>query len=269
MLRSRVLADVDGVIVRDVRCRHLAGAVSEPAICGSAALVLVRRGWFTRRVSGRAEVLCPSTAYLQRPGEEETFEHAGADGDECTVLGFKTDLFAELFGEQLESARELALPAALAVQHRRILAAADADARAEMALDLATRVAELGDRDPSGPRGQALTPAQRRLVIDAREALAADPTQSLTSLAAHLAVSSHHLSRMFSRATGRGVSRHRLELRLAAALQRLQAGEDNLARLAADLGFADHAHLTRTLRRHTGRTPSELRHELHPRTTPR
>jgi len=32
-----------------------------------------------------------------------------------------------------------------------------------------------------------------------------------------------------------------------------------LAGLAGDLGFADHAHLTRTVRAATGRTPSSLR----------
>ena len=263
-----MLADVGGVIVRDVRCRHLPGAASEPAICGSAALVLVRRGCFTRRVNGRAEVLCPSTAYLQT-GQEETFEHPGADGDECTVLSLEDDLFAELFGEKVESQSELPLPAALAVLHRRILAATDEDARAEIALDLATRAAQLRHRHAAGLRRRGLTPAQRQLVIAARESLAADPAQSLTTLAAQLAVSGHHLSRIFSRATGRGIARHRIELRIVAALQQLQAGEANLARLAADLGFADHAHLTRTLRRHTDSTPSELRHGLHPATTPR
>jgi len=269
MLSTWVLADVGGVIVRDVRCRHLPGAASAPAICGSAALVLVRRGCFTRRVNGRAEVLCPSTGYLQRPGQEETFQHPGADGDECTVLSLEDDLFAELFGEQVEPQSELPLPATLAVLHRRILAATDRDARAEIALDLATQAAQLSHRHAAGLRRRGLTPAQRQLVIAARESLAADPAQSLTSLAAQLAVSGHHLSRVFSRATGRGIARHRIELRIVAALQQLQAGEDNLARLAADLGFADHAHLTRTLRRHTDSTPSALRHELHPATTPR
>ena len=269
MLETRVLADAGGVIVRDVRCRHLLGPASEPAICGSAALVLVRRGCFTRHANGRAEVLDPSTAYLQRCGQEETFEHPTADGDECTVLNLDDDLFAELFGEQVEPQPELPLPATLAVLHRRILAATDQDAQAEIALDLATRAAQLTHRHAASLRRRDLTPAQRQLVIAARESLAADPAQSLTSLAAKLAVSTHHLSRIFSHATGRGIARHRIELRISAALQRLQAGEDNLARLAADLGFADHAHLTRTLHRHTDSTPSELRHELHPATTPR
>ena len=43
------------------------------------------------------------------------------------------------------------------------------------------------------------------------------------------------------------------------ALERLEQGERSLARLAADLGFADQAHLTRTMREHTGYTPGALR----------
>src|ERR1017187_376943 len=137
MLETRVLADAGGVIVRDVRCRHLLGPASEPAICGSAALVLVRRGCFTRHANGRAEVLDPSTAYLQRCGQEETFEHPTADGEECTALNLAGALSAGLSGERGDPHRGLPLPATLAVLHRRILAATDQDAQAEIALDLA------------------------------------------------------------------------------------------------------------------------------------
>jgi hypothetical protein len=40
------------------------------------------------------------------------------------------------------------------------------------------------------------------------------------------------------------------------------AGEPNLAWLAADLGFADHAHHTRTVREQLGQTPARLRRPL-------
>jgi AraC-like DNA-binding protein len=39
-------------------------------------------------------------------------------------------------------------------------------------------------------------------------------------------------------------------------------GEPNLARLAADLGFSDHARLTRTVREQLGQTPAQLRRLL-------
>jgi len=39
------------------------------------------------------------------------------------------------------------------------------------------------------------------------------------------------------------------------ALERLAEGERSLASLATDLGFADYAHMARTVRRETGAAP--------------
>ncbi len=104
--------------------------------------------------------------------------------------------------------------------------------------------------------------ARRALVDDAREALAADPDCSLADLAATLNVSATHLSRLFRAATGHTIARHRMRLRARAALDRLAGGEQQLARLAADLGFADQSHLCRVIRNETGHTPSSLRRAL-------
>ncbi len=62
--------------------------------------------------------------------------------------------------------------------------------------------------------------------------------------------------------TGQTISRHRMRLRTRAVLERLAAGEDDLARLAADLGFADQSHLYRVVRSETDVTPSVLRRLL-------
>jgi AraC-like DNA-binding protein len=53
-----------------------------------------------------------------------------------------------------------------------------------------------------------------------------------------------------------------MRLRTRAALERLAAGERELARLAADLGFADQSHLCRVVRSETGSVPSALRSAL-------
>ena len=98
--------------------------------------------------------------------------------------------------------------------------------------------------------------ARRRIVRDARQLLADDPTRTLRELARKLAVSPHHLSRIFSAATGTSVTAYRNRLRTRAALERIADGERSLTRLAAELGFTDHAHLTRTIRRETGLPPS-------------
>jgi AraC-like DNA-binding protein len=84
----------------------------------------------------------------------------------------------------------------------------------------------------------------------------------LPALARELGVSPHHLSRVFHAHTGHTIAQHRLMLRSREALQRIAEGEDSLARLAAELGFADQSHLTRAIRRQTGRTPGQLRRLL-------
>jgi AraC-like DNA-binding protein len=101
--------------------------------------------------------------------------------------------------------------------------------------------------------------ARRRAADDAREALAANPALTLAEVARLVAVSPHHLSRVFRDEVGVSVSTYRRRLRIRAALERLSGGEADLARLAADAGFADHAHLTREMRSLLGLTPSQLR----------
>jgi AraC-like DNA-binding protein len=111
--------------------------------------------------------------------------------------------------------------------------------------------------------GRPATARARRALADGvREALAEDPRRSLPDLARLLAVSPHHLSRVFRAAAGHTISRHRIALRARSALERLADGERDLARLSADLGFADQGHMCRVLRRETGSTPSALRAAL-------
>ena len=66
----------------------------------------------------------------------------------------------------------------------------------------------------------------------------------------------------YSALTGMSVPDYRNRLRVRLALDRIAAGERSLSTVAADLGFADEAHLARTVRRETGRPPSHLRTEL-------
>jgi AraC-like DNA-binding protein len=104
--------------------------------------------------------------------------------------------------------------------------------------------------------------ARKRVVGEAREALVETPRAGVIELARRVAVSPHHLSRVFRTETGETISRYRNRLRVRLALERLASGEPCLARLAADLGFADQGHLARVVRRELGATPSLLREAL-------
>ncbi|WP_228011322.1 helix-turn-helix domain-containing protein [Nonomuraea phyllanthi] len=98
----------------------------------------------------------------------------------------------------------------------------------------------------------------------AREAIATDDPAAggLMSLAELLAVSPYQLSRAFTRELGVSLTHYRNRVRVGRALDRLEDGATSLAGLAADLGFSDQAHLTRTIRRHVGHTPTALRRLL-------
>ena len=75
-----------------------------------------------------------------------------------------------------------------------------------------------------------------------------------------------HLTKMFRRVTGMTISQYRARLRVQAALERISGGDEDLSRIAASTGFADHSHMTRTIVAQFGHTPSALRNLLVVRT---
>jgi len=132
--------------------------------------------------------------------------------------------------------------------------------------ELAERVGESGGDDqafrileaevaarlqPGGPDPLVLA-ATRRLGF---------PGSRVDELAESLGISDRQLRRRFHRAVGYGpktldrVLRFR---RLVAQTGAIAAGESDLARVAADLGYADQAHMTRDCLRLSGLTPVQL-----------
>lgn len=221
-----------------VRCTGHAGWSDEDAR-DDFRLVLVRRGRFRRRVAGTVTDLDTSVAYLGAPGEVESFAHP-AGGDVCTSVTLPPEL-----GEPRPA---LYVDARVDLAHRRMLANIDDPdfGLVEALLNV------LGHVPPARP-------ADRLLVQRAREAIAADEAGGLLSLAAALGVSPYRLSRAFTRELGVSLTRYRNRVRVGRVLDRLERGEQGLAALAAGLGFADQAHLCRTVRAHVGHTPTELR----------
>jgi len=91
------------------------------------------------------------------------------------------------------------------------------------------------------------------------EALAGGDADSLGDWAQRLNLSPEHLSRGFSRVFGITPHRFRWEARSRAALRDLTLTATPLVELALTHGFADQAHLTRSLRAFSGRTPGAWR----------
>jgi AraC-like DNA-binding protein len=263
-----LLIDRPEFTIRLVHCRGGDAEWSAPEPAGRHGVVLVRAGGF-RWCGQSGEMWADHTlGYLTAPGDEQRFAHP-AGGDECTAIHVAARLWRDLafpgqgaavhVSGRLELAHRLLLRAALGgdvefdVTERllRVLLAASGNADVEPP---GTGGADTG-------RAGAAARAERAIVEAAREALTAGhpSARGLLPLADLLGVSPYRLSRVFHRQVGVPLTRYRNRLRVGAALHRLEQGEPSLAGLAAELGFADQAHLTRTLRAEVGETPHRLR----------
>ena len=202
--------------------------------------MLIRRGVFLRRADGRAALADVTTGYLQRRGEAQQIAHPYG-GDVCTSIHISDEL-ADRFGARLHVS-----PAA-DLAHRRLIAAPSID-RADLVADLIAALL------PGAP------PMAHPAVDDVRALLHIDPASDLATLAAAVGWSPWYLSRVFHRVTGCTLNTYRRRLRVRAALDELPDSSD-LAALAARVGFADQAHMTRAVRAETGNTPAALRRAL-------
>ncbi|MGW4379027.1 helix-turn-helix domain-containing protein [Kitasatospora sp. NPDC004531] len=269
MLSVRTVASRPDFDLSAVACRSDHTRWSPPEVHGGHRVVLVRRGRFRRRSGGTAADLDPSLGYLGAPGEEEAFAHP-AGGDHCTAITVTPALWRTLAGDADRPRKgSFYVDPPLDLAHRRALRAArDGDVDYALTEQLLALLAATVTRTATGPAPCAderpAAAKDRALVAAAREAIAADHPASgtLLALAELVGASPYRLSRAFPRELGVSVTHYRHRVRLASALDRLEAGETGLAALAADLGYADQAHLTRTARRHLGHTPTALRRLL-------
>jgi AraC-like DNA-binding protein len=263
MLRKRELLDEPGLRLEDVRCTEHVSSWSTPELSKGYAVVFVRRGCFRRRADGAEALLDPAVVYFERPGQEQQVAHPREGGDACTAFALSAEVVAELWGGDPELPTEpLFSDAAVDLQHRKLLATSSSTDVFEVSERALTVLAEVLERAYPArvASGRPCTVAAReRGVESAREVIASDPRVRLLALARIVAISPHHLSRIFSESTGESISRYRNRIRVRLALERLADGETSLARLALELGFADHAHLARVVRSEVGEAPSRLR----------
>jgi transcriptional regulator GlxA family with amidase domain len=227
----------------------------EPILAERYSLLLVRSGAFQFRDDGASAIADPTVGWAREPGREVQTGLLPC-GDVCTVIAVAPELWRPFAG------RVVPVDAAMEVAHRLLL-------RAIRRGDMHYAAAEALCGVLSGhtePATSATIGAGTGTIDAAREAILTDhPAASgLIPLARHLEVSPFTLSRAFRRHTGQSLTRYRNRIRVSKALHRLEEGERDLAGLAAELGFADQAHLTRTMTAHTGHPPGHLRTLLEP-----
>lgn len=261
------IATGDGVSVEQVRVRAETARWSEPEVPAGYRLVFVRRGIFRARVGGHMLLADPAIAYAGGPGIEQSIAHRVRVDDTWTSVGISESLMDGLNRQGRPLGISIPITGDVAVAHRLLVVRAR---QRTDSFELAERVIRLAGTllAPCTLAIAATRPAtaagRRRLVESVRELLlAADPGRSgLAGMARCVGCSPHHLSRVFHQETGMTLTRYRNRIRAFRALDAIEGGDKDLAALAARLGFADHAHLTRTVRSECGHTPRELRQLL-------
>lgn len=259
MRTAQVLLGGSAVGVAEVGCDARTARWSQPEPVTSFSVVLVRAGLFRRRVDGVESLADPVAGYLQRPGSTQQVAHP-CGGDRCTVITPSPVLLGSLVDPAAGACDQpLFISPAIDLAHWMLLArarqGADRFELTERATTLAGGLLLALAPDGAGAARPGTATRAGRLVDQVRQLLAARTDLGLDDLAQAAGVSAYHLSRTFRRVTGLTLSRYRTRLRLRRAMQRLAAGDRNLAGLAAELGFADQAHLTRALRAETGPHP--------------
>jgi AraC-like DNA-binding protein len=114
---------------------------------------------------------------------------------------------------------------------------------------------------PGATAGPATARAHAALVEGAKAVMTARFSDRLTlnEVARSIHASPYHLARVFRNWTGYGLHGYVQQLRLRAALERLRDGDQDMARIALELGFSSHSHLSASFRRTFGITPSGAR----------
>ncbi|NUW35057.1 helix-turn-helix transcriptional regulator [Nonomuraea sp. SMC257] len=231
------------------------------------AVVLMRMGGFRRHASGQDSFLDAAGGYLTREGLEERFAYPSASEIRYTWIMLTPDAHDEyVAGVQGAPGWMLAITALLDLRHRELLSACRRGAdRLEVGERLQSLLAALPPRtERPGPGAPPTTRViHRRMTIAVQEALSCGHlNDSVVDLARLVGASPKHVGRIFRHVTGRTISEYRNELRVRAVLEHMADGGAQLAELATMYGFADHAHLTRTVRKHLAETPSALRARL-------
>jgi AraC family transcriptional regulator len=275
--RRTLLASL-GVTVTEFRCQARVEPMGPEEPNPTHGIVLVRTGLFRRQVKDETVVADANQVLFFNAGEPYRYEHPIPGGDECTVLALETDRALELVerhaprdAERPEQPFRIGdgLASTLAARrHYELLALLRCGgprlAVEDVVAALADEAVGAAYRRRGVARGKESPGARRRRreLVEAAKLVVNDRLESLPSLgemARGLGCSPFHLSRVFHLTAGLSLRAYALRLRARRAAVRLAAGAPDLSRLALDLGYADHSHLTNAFRREWGVPPSRFR----------
>jgi AraC family transcriptional regulator len=260
--RTRALLGGNVIRLAEVACRAGASAPTEDERATITEVILPLRGCFEVHRGGRDTIVADAASVVVfRGGQQYRVGHPTADGDDCFVLALPPDVGEDAIGAfeggLVGPHVRLRVHRLRAALRRETMDPLEAE---ETALALLRGIGRSSPRDvAAGHRGAARADVER-----VRALLASRPGARwrLDAIAREVYLSPAHLARRFRAATGESISRYLLRLRLGLALDRLAAGDRDLATLADELGFANHSHFTARFRSTFGVTPSAFRGEL-------
>jgi AraC-like DNA-binding protein len=280
--RTTVIRETDLVRVRAYRNRGRTFGRPLPAAAPWHSVLFVRSGHFEKRVGGREVVADPNWAIFFNRGEEYDILAPSPYDDRVTELEVRPSALAELVTENGDGTPDpmcrpfptasCLIDPSLYHLHLLLWRAArdpwpvDALAIEETALrlvDAAVRSSSMTTQQRSAKhcRRPETARAHADLAHDAMSVLGGIYRErpGLDRIATTLGVSAFHLCRVFKSETGLSIHRYVDRLRLREAMVRVLESKDDLSRLALQLGFASHSHLTASFRREFGLTPSQTR----------
>ncbi|MFJ1767428.1 helix-turn-helix domain-containing protein [Amycolatopsis sp. NPDC088138] len=218
------------------------------AAAGEAVLLLPLRGAWRERDGDSFSTLVDRVSVSFRIPDRRTWvSHLGVDRFDVVAFPDSTPGFAQHPHPALISIPTAVAHGELIAARRRRLPPAEVSARAR-------RLAVSAGRDLllAHTPADEIPPSQRKVVEVARLALS-------RGTAVAPGVSRSHASRAFHRLTGLTMTQYQRRMRLVTAIRAIASVDRGFANIAAASGFADHAHLTRSVRDAIGLTPAQLR----------
>jgi len=226
---------------------------------------------------GKPIVSDPTRAMLYNRGQEYRRAPISPDGDRCDWFAFQREDVAEAVAAARPKAlsEERPLPVAqgpvdadLYLRQRRLFEEASSPAPDVLRVEEEAMLVLHGTvraalRFAGAAQDRRLDRSRRERVAAVQGAIAKRFGERLTlaALSRVAGCSSFHLARIFRAQTGTTIHAHLMQVRLRAAMERLEERTD-LAALSFDLGFSSHSHFTSAFRQAFGATPSALRNLL-------
>lgn len=270
------------VRISDYICRIGQSGPGEEEQHGANTIVLMRHGVFCKHFGSRSVTADVNQAVFFSKGKTVRVSHPADCGDRGTVFTLTPRILNDIVREldpSVDDRPDQPFPFATGPcdsptfwRHRELvqrLAAQDIQPLEHLwadvtALQLSADILEAAFAQAGlqgRPRRAATDQEHADRVEAAKIYLASSPGERVTldKVARAVHTSPFHFTRIFQQRVGVPVHRYLTRLRLRAALERLAGGEDDLTRLALDLGFSSHSHFAESFRKEFGKTPSEAR----------